>query len=517
MCGVAIRRGHCEEWARAHLKPHQIVPLHNRAALAFWDHRCAVSTRSIRGALLALVAVSLLSSCASTLGVQQATKTVAGRTITEDGTTTQGGAIGGTSGSQQVVTKGSAGSAGSSNYAYGVKGLTEGITDKTIKVGVPTIENAAAVTGLLGAADLQIGDPHTEARALINDLNARGGILGRKIEPVYAAVDYANPNIEAAYLASCNKMTDDGHVFAVLTVLNPPPSFVACVAQKGVLLINASLAPGDDKLIARSAPWYYAPTLVSLTRIPAPLIDTALRDGKLKPGDKVGMFAIDVPQFTDTVEEVIKPILKARGVTLAAYERVASEASIQNAVLRFRQAGVTHVIFEQASAIPVLLFMRQAESQTFRPKYLLTSLDDPGYLLEGNVADAQLQGISGIGWGPVFDVKPAHYPMTDLERRCISVVAKGGEVAKDRATFLALTPVCDLVWSFEAIVKEAGPQLSTVSFRDAYTRIGPRYSPVSTFVTDWSKRVDGSSAFRTLSYIPSCKCIQYTGPQEPLP
>lgn len=476
-----------------------------------------MSSKSIRGALGALVALSLLSSCASTLGVERETRTIAGRTITEDGTSTEGGVATSGPGGERVITKGRAGTAGSSSYEYGVAGLTEGITDKTIKVGVPTIENGAAITGLLGAADLQIGDPQTEASALINDLNARGGILGRKIDPVYAPVDYANPNLEAAYLASCNKMTDDGHVFAVLTVLNPPPSFVACVAQKGVLLINASLAPGDDKLIARSAPWYYAPTLVSLTRIPAPLIDTALRDGNLKRGDKVGMFAIDIPQFTDTVEEVIKPLLKARGVTLAAYERVSSEASIQNAVLRFRQAGVTHVIFEQASAIPVLLFMRQAESQTFRPKYLLTSLDDPGYLLEGNVADEQLQGISGIGWGPVFDVKPAHYPTTDLERRCLSVVAKGGEVAKDRSTFLALTPVCDMVWAFEAIVREAGQQLSTVSFRDAYTRLGTRYKPVSTFVTDWSKRVDGSAVFRTLAYVPSCKCIQYTGPQEVLP
>lgn len=494
------------------------MPLHKHLALAVWEHRFAVSSRSIRGALVALVALSLFSSCASTLGVQQSTRTIAGRTITEDGVTSGGAVSGDGGGSQQVITRGSGGSAGISNYAYGIKGLTEGITEKTIKVGVPTIENGAAITGLLGAADLQIGDPQIEASALINDLNARGGILGRKIEPVYAPVDYANPNLEAAYLASCNKMTDDGHVFAVLDVLNPPPSFVACIAQKGVLLINASLAPGDDKLIARSAPWYYAPTLVSLTRVPGPLIDTALRDGKIKPGDKVGMFAIDIPQFTDTVEEVIKPLLKARGITLAAYERVSSEASIQNAVLRFRQAGVTHVIFEQASAIPVLLFMRQAESQTFRPKYLLSSLDDPGYLLEGNVADEQLAGISGIGWGPVFDVKPAHYPTTDLERRCLSVVARSGqEVAKDRSTFLALTPVCDMVWSFEAIAREAGPQLSTVSFREAYTRMGTKYKPVSTFATDWSKRVDGASMFRTLSYVASCKCIQYTGPLEVLP
>jgi hypothetical protein len=239
--------------------------------------------------------------------------------------------------------------------------------------------------------------------------------------------------------------------------------------------------------------------------------------GKLKKGDKVGVLALDVPQFTDTVEDAVKPALAARGVELAAYERVASEASIQNAVLRFRRAGVTHVMFEQASGIVVLLFMRQAESQTYRPNYLLSSYDDPGYLIERNVAPAQLQNTSGIGWAPVFDVDSSTIPPTDLEKRCISTVAKSGEVAQHRQSFLTLTLMCDLVWVFEAIAKAAGPQLSSVSFRSAYNAVGKTYRSVSALATDFSRRVDGTSGFRPLAYVPSCGCLNYTGPLEPLP
>lgn len=466
--------------------------------------------------LLALLCTAVLSSCASTLGAQTSTRTIAGREIA--GNEVVGGelaATGGTSGAS-VTTPGRAGSAGRSSYGYGVAGLTEGITESTVKIGIPTIANAEAVTGLLGAADLQLGNPDKEAAALVADLNARGGINGRKVEAVYAPVDYANPNIEAAYLAACNKLTDDAHVFAILLVLNPPPSFIQCAAQHGTLLINASIAPGNDKMIAAAAPWYYAPTLISLTRVPAPLFDSGLARGKLSRNDKVGILALDEPSFTDTVEDAVKPALEARKIAYS-YERVATEASLQNAVLRFQRSGVTHVFFEQMSGIVVLLFMRQAESQSYRPKYLLTSYDDPGYLIERNVAKAQLENVSGIGWAPLFDVDASTVPSNDLEKRCLSVIAKGGERAEDRQSFLTLTLMCELVWSFEAIAGAAGKQLSTVSFRTAYTQVGKTYRAVTALATDFSKRIDGVSGFRPFEYVASCGCLNYSGPLEQLP
>ncbi len=415
-----------------------------------------------------------------------------------------------------MTTPGRAGSAGRSSYSYGVPGLTEGVTDSTVKIGIPTIANAEAITGLLGAADLQIGDPGKEGAALVNDLNARGGINGRKVEAVFAPVDYANPNIEAAYLAACNKLTDDAHVFAILLVLNPPPSFIQCAAQHGTLLVNASIAPGNDKMIAAAQPWYFAPTLISLTRVPAPLFDSSLATGQLKRSDKVGILALDEPSFTDTVEDAVKPALDARHIAYA-YERVATEASLQNAVLRFQRAGVTHVFFEQMSGIVVLLFMRQAESQSYRPHYLLTSYDDAGYLIEGNVADAQVRNVSGIGWAPLFDVDASTIPSSDLEKRCLSVVAKGGEQAQNRQSFLSLTLMCELVWVFESIAGAAGKNLSTVSFRSAYSQVGKSYRSVTALATDFSKRIDGLSGFRPFAYVPSCSCLNYTGPLEPLP
>lgn len=411
---------------------------------------------------------------------------------------------------------GAPGGAGTSGpYETGVPFLTQGITADTIKVGIPTIANAEAITGLLGAADLNLGDPRIEGEALIRDLNARGGIAGRMVEPVYAPVDFGSADVESSYLAACSKLADDEKVFAILLVLNPPPSFNACAASKGVIVVNNSAAPGDDETFASVAPWLYAPGLLSMSRVHGPLLDAMLARGEITTAAKVGVFAVDLPQYTRIAERAIIPALAARNLTMAAYERVATEASIQNAVLRFRQKGVTHVLFVQESAIPVLLFLRQAESQRFRPTYLLTSIDSPGYLLEGNVADEQLRGVRGIGWSPVQDVDASRLPPTPREQRCLDVIRSGGEPVTSRQSHLSATLVCELVWSFEAIASAAGPELSTVTFRSAFHGIGTGYQPVSVLSTDF-RRVDGVSSYRVLGYQGACRCIDYASGPEPL-
>lgn len=487
-----------------------------------------------RLALGLLLAFTLLASaCGSSVLVQRADGTAgrAGSTEFSEGGFGEAPTAGSTdaglaatpgspAGPSGGGTSGSTGNGDSSGapYELGVAGFTQGITASSIKIGVPVLANAEAAAGLLGAANIRPGDNGLETRALVADVNARGGINGRTIDAQYFPVDFGNPaNVEANALAACNHFADDIKVFAILMVINPPVSFVSCAAQKGVILLNGSLAPLDDQLIAAAAPWYYSPTLLSQSRIWAPLLDSVGSRGVIKKGDKVAVFALDVLPFTRVAEQVVMPALKARGYEVSAYERVISEASIQNAVLRFRQSGATHVLFVQASGIADLLFMRQAEAQKYRPTYLLSSYDVPGYLLEGNVAPEQIAGIQGIGWEPLADVQPDREPLFPQESRCFRILTEGGEPQSKRQDFLTGQFMCDLVWSFEAIATAAGPQLSTVSFRSGYHSIGTGYASATVFKTDFSKRVDGVAAFRPLGYVAGCKCLQYLGPLEPLP
>jgi ABC-type branched-subunit amino acid transport system substrate-binding protein len=485
-----------------------------------------------RHLLVLLVAlVALASACGSSVLTERAagTEGKAGSTqvhvgtgtdgsVTVDGVPTAGSdATVGSSGPTQPGAVAASATSGTA-YKMGVPGFTQGITATSIKIGIPVIANAEAAAGLLGAANIRPGDNGVETRALVADINAHGGINGRKIDAQFFAVDFGNPSsVEAHALEACNHFADDLKVFAILMVINPPVSFTSCAAHKGVVLLNGSLNPLDDALIASSQPWYYSPTLLSQSRIWAPLLDSVGARGVVKKGDKVAVFVLDQVPFPGVADNVVIPALEARGYQVAAVERVSSEASIQNAVLRFRQSGATHVLFVQASGIADLLFMRQAEAQKYRPTYLLSSYDVPGYLLEGNVAPEQIAGIQGIGWEALADVAPTREPLSAQEQRCFQILTKGGEPQSMRQDFLTAEFMCDLVWSFEAIARAAGPDLSTVSFRDGYHSLGTTYRPVTVAAVDFSKRIDGVSAFRPMGYVTSCKCLQYLGPLQPLP
>ncbi len=400
----------------------------------------------------------------------------------------------------------------------GVRGFTQGITADTIKVGIPVLAGVEAVSGLLGAANLRPGNNRLEGEALIADVNRRGGIHGRRLVADYHEVDFSNPaQVEAEVLAACNHFADDAKVFAILMVINPPPSFISCAAQRGVIVLDGSASAPDDEIINGSSPWFYAPSLASLSRVIDPLLDSVGGRGLISRGAKVGIFALDKQPFVRTAQNVVIPALERRGYVVAAFERVATTASIQNAVLRFRQAGVTHVVFVQESGIPVLLFMRQAEAQQLRPTYLLSSYDVPGYLLEGNVATEQIRGVQGIGWSPFFDVKASRFPSRPEEARCLDILTKGGEVNTDRQSHLTATFMCELVVSFEAIAEQAGPQLSTVSFKAGYHALGTSYRAVQALQTDFTTRADGVAAFRPLGWSAGCGCLDYLGPLEQLP
>lgn len=485
----------------------------------------------VRAAAALLVLALVASACGSSVLTERAGGTAGRDGSTQSvaaipgqdagvGTPGQPGSGGATAGAGGGAASGGGGATAGPGAAYktGVPGLTQGITDTTIKIGIPVLANAEAAAGLLGAANIRPGDNKLESKALVDEINKAGGIHGRKIEVEYFDVDFGNPsNLEANVLAACNHFADDVKVFAILMVINPPNSFISCAAQKGVIILNGSLGSPDDQFLAANAPWYYTPTLVSQSRIWGPLLDSVGKRGVIKPGDKVAVFALDKLPYTRVAEQVVMPALKSRGYQVAAYERIATEASIQNAVLRFRQSGATHVLFVQESGVGDLLFLRQAEAQKYRPTYLMNSYDAMGYLLEGNVANEQIQGVQGIGWAPITDVKPDKSPLTPQERRCFDVFTKAGEAQSKRQDYLTAEFMCDLVESFAAIVRSAGPQLSTVTFRSGYHAAGSSYPPIVPFSVDWSKRADGVSSFRPVGYVQSCGCLEYLGPPEPLP
>src|SRR5215475_15765160 len=84
-----------------------------------------------------------------------------------------------------------------------------GVTDKTIKIGVALVD-FECIAPYIQTTRI---DEYKVYDAFIADINAKGGVAGRKLVPVYHTFC---PIVPAPALALCTQFTEDDRVFAVL-------------------------------------------------------------------------------------------------------------------------------------------------------------------------------------------------------------------------------------------------------------------------------------------------------------
>jgi hypothetical protein len=149
-----------------------------------------------------------------------------------------------------------AGSATSS--APGVLG--QGVTADTIKIGIfyPDLD------AIKQFVNLTHGNYKVAYTAVINQINATGGINGRKIVASFAPV---NPIGTAPADAACTQLTQDDKVFAVLGNVPDPTCYLT---THGVPLVGPTSTPSSKSLLrlrktarsrARRSAWWAVRTI----------------------------------------------------------------------------------------------------------------------------------------------------------------------------------------------------------------------------------------------------------------
>jgi ABC-type branched-subunit amino acid transport system substrate-binding protein len=116
------------------------------------------------------------------------------------------------------------------------KTLGTGVTDKTIKIGVALVDFKciAPYIQTTRVNESKVYD------AFIADINANGGVAGRKLVPVYHTFC---PIVPAPALALCTQFTEDEHVFAVIgDFVDLTGQAQPCIAkQHNTILITINL------------------------------------------------------------------------------------------------------------------------------------------------------------------------------------------------------------------------------------------------------------------------------------
>ena len=81
-----------------------------------------------------------------------------------------------------------------------------GVAADSVKIGISLLD-LSTVKDLIGYDQ---GDPMAAYQAVIDEVNANGGVNGRQLEPVFTTV---NPNTSDVAAAACTKLTQDEQVF----------------------------------------------------------------------------------------------------------------------------------------------------------------------------------------------------------------------------------------------------------------------------------------------------------------
>src|ERR1700722_3094590 len=109
----------------------------------------------------------------------------------------------------------------------------EGVTATTIRIGVSVI-NFTALRAV--GVTLNDGNYQDAVSALTANMNAHGGVDGRKVVPYFVL---ANPAVASSTTSSCSELTEDDKVFIVLF-----PAYPDCYQQTHDTPVIGGVLPG---------------------------------------------------------------------------------------------------------------------------------------------------------------------------------------------------------------------------------------------------------------------------------
>lgn len=418
---------------------------------------------------------------------------------------------------------GESGEQGTSSATTG-RASGRGFTPEVIRVGIGTNEDFDEVMANAGFSS-GVGSQRNVYQAIIDHINERGGVAGRKLEPVYHDTPTARlvQDPDGSMQAACEKWTVDEPVFAAFYSVSTE-TLAACLAERQTVYLAGDLLR-PERVFRKYAPYIFAPTTATYERIGrrwvGRMVGQSYFDGwdfrVGAPGDfptKVGLL-IEESRYGDDFERVMRTELEQVGHPVVEVARISGKPDrkadeVNRAALQFAEAEVTHVVTNAFLEFVLANF----EQQRYRPRLSISTASLPRKLsTDRGVPKQQLMGTLGVGYIPTSDVKGRQDPgdLSPAETRCRTIMEDAGQDISSRDREWYVMRGCDAIFFLAAAIEAGG--ISATGMVQGATRMGDMPSASTFTILFEGKRADGAAGLRDLAYDANCDCMKYTSPE----
>jgi hypothetical protein len=348
------------------------------------------------------------------------------------------------------------------------------VTNNTITIGVTYVDLSSVAQFIHG---LNQGNFQAAYQALIKNINAHGGIDGRKIVAYYEPI---NPVGTTSPSTACAQLTEDHDVFAVMGFFQGTDP--ACyVTLHHTALLGGSMTP--QLLAAAKAPWFSTSPIEN--QLESATVATAAAHGIFK-GKKVAVFSqSDAPP--GLVSSVIAA-LKKHGVTPVATAQVNAETNDAEAVIQ-QIAGVVTQKFQSAGANVVVAvgnagqsWPNATNSGTYHPELVAGSYSALSSYTSAAKADAPAiaGAITAATTGPPSTNPSNPWNGDSQMSQCAKIVKAAGQpvpspvnnTSAPHQQYVAVVKACQDLALFTAIARHAGRTLNYQTFARAGATLG---------------------------------------------
>jgi ABC-type branched-subunit amino acid transport system substrate-binding protein len=423
-------------------------------------------------------------------------------------TAAPGATTGGTTGSGTTTGGLFGGSTGSAPPVAQRTASDIGITPTAIKLGILIPQDNSSEGGT-SFSDV-VGHPKDQWNAYVDTVNAKGGILGRKIQPVFREYDGLDLD---AQRAACVYLTEQAKVFAIVNSGGFYGDPILCVTQQHKTPFIGQAGEALD-FYQKSNGLYFS-TTPNKDRVLQNMVAAAARDGVFK-GKTIGLLSREGIDAIP-VDRSLKPALAAHGVKVAYEARIsaddsAAQSQIPLEVQQMKSKNVDFIMLT-TGLIVANVFVQQADSQRYTPQYMTSDFASGGadiYTIgmpasfAGSITYTALR----TGEARAGMAEPAH------DAACRKTYEKHSGKALDRTgTEYSITiTACGIMNELVVGLTKAGVNPTRKLLSAALQSIGSWDVPFSGAGSWGRNKFDAPDVVRRGSWKSDCRCWMPVGP-----